>query len=124
MDKKQRRAVLVEAAITAVAVLLIALYLWRKDHADQEAIAPAPVLAVATTRAQLYMLPRRIRGGGGHIAPWQEASVGTEAEGLQLTEVHVNVGDKVRRGQVLAVFKSEMVTADLALASLDFVRVR
>jgi RND family efflux transporter MFP subunit len=45
---------------------------------------------------------------------WQEASIGTEANGLRLASVNVNVGDVVQRGQGLAVFAAETVTADLA----------
>lgn len=114
MDKKQRRIALIGAAILAVGVPTAVYFGGESDTAQEEAPA-TPVLAVVMTRAQLTMLPRRIPATG-NIAPWQEASVGTEAEGLQLTEVRVNVGDRVRRGQVLAVFKPEMVAADLAEA--------
>jgi RND family efflux transporter MFP subunit len=115
VDKKQRRIALLGAVTLAVAVLLVALYFGPSRDAAQDEVAATPVLAVVMTRAQLSTLPKRI-SATGNIAPWQEASVGTEAEGLQLTEVMVNVGDQVRRGQVLAVFKSEMVAADLAEA--------
>jgi RND family efflux transporter MFP subunit len=50
----------------------------------------------------------------GSIAAWQEASVGAEVAGLRLAEVAVNVGDRVRRGQVLATFAPETVQAELA----------
>ncbi len=50
----------------------------------------------------------------GNIAPWQEASIGTEANGLRLAEVRVNVGDVVKRGQVLATFAPDMMQADVA----------
>ena len=115
MDKKQRRIALIGAAILAVGVLPIALYFGGERDTVQEEATATPVLAVVMTRAQLTTLPRRIPATG-NIAPWQEASVGTEAEGLQLTEVRVNVGDRVHRGQVLAVFKPEMIAADLAEA--------
>jgi RND family efflux transporter MFP subunit len=39
--------------------------------------------------------------------------VGTEANGLRLAEVRVSVGDRVKRGQVLAVFAPDTVRADL-----------
>jgi RND family efflux transporter MFP subunit len=52
----------------------------------------------------------------GNIAAWQEASVGSESGGLKLQEVRANVGDVVKRDQVLAVFATESVQADLALA--------
>jgi HlyD family secretion protein len=52
----------------------------------------------------------------GTVAAWQEAIIGAEVNGLKLTEVRVNVGDVVRRGQVLAVFSGETVRADLLQA--------
>lgn len=99
--------------------LLIVLYA-RRGHQAQEADMAKPVLAVVMTQGQLSTIPRQV-SATGNITAWQEASIGTEAEGLQLTEVKVNVGDKVRRGQVLAVFKPELVAADLAeaQASMD-----
>ena len=114
MDRKQSRTALIGAAIIVVAVS-IALYFWLRSDVTPKTVAATPVLTVAMTRAQLSVLPQRI-AASGNIAPWQEASVGTETEGLQLIEVKVNVGDRVRRGQVLAVFKPEMVAAELAEA--------
>jgi len=61
-------------------------------------------------------LPLKITANGS-IAAWQEASVGTEANGLRLAEVRANVGDVVKRGQVLAVFASDTVKADAAQAN-------
>ena len=47
---------------------------------------------------------------------WQEASIGAEVGGLRLTEINVNVGDVVRKGQILATFSSVTVKADLEQA--------
>jgi HlyD family secretion protein len=57
----------------------------------------------------------------GVIAPWQEAVIGAELSGLRLSSVLVNVGDVVRKGQVLATLQSESVQADVntAKASLQ-----
>ena len=112
---KQHRIALIGAVILAIAALVMALNIGGENDSPQGEPAAAPVLSVVMTRAQVSTLPRRIPATG-NVAPWQEASVGTEAEGLQLTEVKVNVGDRVRRGQVLAVFKPGMVAADLAEA--------
>ncbi len=89
------------------------------------AIAPAmadvpqapvkPALSVAATRAQSSRLPLTV-SANGNIAAWQEAIVGAESNGLRLAEVRVNVGDVVRRGQVLASFATETPAADLAEA--------
>jgi multidrug efflux pump subunit AcrA (membrane-fusion protein) len=52
----------------------------------------------------------------GSVAAWQEASVGAEANGLRVSELHAQVGDRVTRGQLLASFAAESVQADVALA--------
>jgi len=61
------------------------------------------------------MLPIRIPATG-NVAARQETSVGTESGGLRLTDIKVDVGDTVRRGQVLAVFNVDIVEAELAEA--------
>ena len=48
----------------------------------------------------------RVLAANGNIAAWQEASIGTEVSGLRLAEVLVNVGDVVKRGQVLATLRA------------------
>jgi len=52
----------------------------------------------------------------GSLAAWQEAIVGAEANGLKITEVRVNVGDRVKKGDVLAVLQSDTLKAELAQA--------
>ncbi|MGZ8274281.1 MAG: efflux RND transporter periplasmic adaptor subunit, partial [Burkholderiaceae bacterium] len=52
----------------------------------------------------------------GNIVAWQEAIIGAELAGMRLTEVLVNVGDTVKRGQLLARIASDAVAADLAQA--------
>jgi len=78
--------------------------------------APKAALTVTVTQPLTAKLPLKITANGS-IAAWQEASVGTEANGLRLTEVRANVGDVVKRGQVLAVFASDTVKADAAQAN-------
>ncbi len=72
-------------------------------------------MTITTVRPVQASLPLRL-SANGTIAAWQEASVGSEANGLRLSEVHANVGDTVRKGQVLAVFDTESVAADVAQA--------
>lgn len=73
-----------------------------------------PALTVTVTQPQLAALPATIRANG-NIAAWQEASVGAQVGGLRIAEVRVNVGDHVKRNQVLAVFAKDTVLADLAV---------
>ena len=112
--------------LPALALVLAALYGLgvraaddsKKDAKDTKAPAAAPTkaaLTVTVTQAQTTRLPMKI-SANGNIAAWQEASVGTEANGLRLADVRANVGDVVKKGQVLAVFASDTVQADLLQA--------
>lgn len=100
------------AALAAVAVTLVQAA-DEKPAADKAAAAPKPALTVTVTTPQPATLPIRI-SANGNITAWQEASIGTEANGLRLQDVKVNVGDVVKRGQVLATFAPDTINADLA----------
>ena len=101
---------------TPIAVALTALVVTLAVHAADKpaAAAPAkPALTVTVTSPQQATVPLKI-AANGNVAAWQEASIGTEANGLRLAEVRVNVGDVVKRGQVLATFAADTVAAELA----------
>jgi RND family efflux transporter MFP subunit len=51
----------------------------------------------------------------GSITAWQEAAVAVEVGGLRLTDLRVNVGDHVQKNDVLAIFATENLEADLAV---------
>ena len=72
---------------------------------------PKPALAVVLIAPEMTTLPMQIAANGS-IAAWQEASVGTEANGLRLVDVRANVGDHVQRGQVLAEGPYAVVSQD------------
>lgn len=80
---------------------------------DKKASAPKAALTVTTAQPSQSSLPIKLAANGS-ITAWQEAIIGSEANGLRLTEVRVNVGDKVAKGQVLAVFALESVQAEVA----------
>jgi RND family efflux transporter MFP subunit len=79
---------------------------------DKKAELAKPALTVTTGRPQSATLPLRL-GANGNVAAWQEAVIGSESAGLRLAEVRVNVGDVVKKDQVLAVFAAEAVNADV-----------
>ncbi|MBC5763613.1 efflux RND transporter periplasmic adaptor subunit [Ramlibacter albus] len=86
---------------------------------DKAAKAPVkPALTVTTTVPAQVMMATKLAANGS-LAAWQEAIIGAEASGLRLTEVLVNVGDRVRQGQVLATFASETSRADLHQAQAN-----
>jgi len=106
-----------------VAVLAAAGVVWAVTRAPAKpantaANAPKPALTVTTTQPQTAQLPITL-SANGNITAWQEAVVGSESNGLRLSEVRVNVGDTVRAGQVLASFAAESVLADVAQAKAN-----
>jgi RND family efflux transporter MFP subunit len=84
----------------------------RANGGDKDAAQPKPALTVTTERPAAASLPVSL-AANGNVAPWQEAVIGSESGGLRLSDVRVNVGDIVRKGQVLAVFAAESVKADV-----------
>ncbi len=104
-------ATLLLAAGAAVTLLMHA--------ADAQAQAAVPAAAARAALTVTVTTPSRATvatavAANGNVAAWQEALVGAEANGMRLAEVRVNVGDVVRKGQVLATFDSAMASADLA----------
>ncbi len=95
---------------------LLALSVQAQDpKAGAAAPAAKPALTVTLASPQRAELPLSVAANGS-VAAWQEAVVGAEAGGLRLADVRVNVGDRVRRGQVLATFAAALPQADLAQA--------
>jgi RND family efflux transporter MFP subunit len=96
--------------------LAILLSTWLVSGCEQPpAQAPVvkPALTVAATQPQTLDWPRSLVANGD-IAAWQEAVIGSEISNFRLAEVRVNVGDQVRKGQVLARIASDTVAAELA----------
>ncbi len=110
MKTKPLLAVVATVALAAAAVISLRAHAVDKPAASA---APKPALTVTVVQPQSARLQQLVRANGS-VTAWQEASVGAEANGWRLAEVRVNVGDRVRRGQVLAAFAGEMVQADLA----------
>jgi RND family efflux transporter MFP subunit len=103
------------AAFVVLAVLAGVLATRRGADDKKAATQPRPALTVTTARPASARLPLRL-AANGNVAAWQEAVIGSESNGLRLREVRVNVGDVVKKGQVLAVFDPDVVNADLAQA--------
>ncbi len=105
-------------ALGALAVLSAFMLAGPGDSvaADDKKSGPArPALTVTTVRPQASQLPIKLTANG-NVAAWQEAIIGSESGGLRLTDVRVNVGDVVKKGQVLAIFSADSVNADVAQA--------
>lgn len=87
-------------AITAVLVLTAC----GKGGTPPAQVKPA--LTVKQIFPQVEEVPLSITAMGV-VSAWQEASIGSEVSGLKLAEVLVEVGDSVKKGQVLARLNNE-----------------
>ena len=105
------------AAVTGMALLLVGCDddAARQAKVDAKATAARPALTVALAIPQQANWPQTL-AANGNVMAWQEAIIGAELSGLRVTEVLVNVGDAVKRGQPLAKIAAESVLADLAQA--------
>ncbi|NLX15346.1 MAG: efflux RND transporter periplasmic adaptor subunit [Ramlibacter sp.] len=107
--------------IALLAVLgLAAFWYWGGRDGSPAASSPAsasarPALTVEVTQPVRGSVPLTL-GVSGNIAAWQEAVIGSQSNGLRLSELRANVGDTVRKGQVLAVFAAETVQAEVLQA--------
>ena len=105
------------SAATVLAALLVAGSLLAADARaadDKKPAAPVkPALTGTLVRPKQQALPL-VLTANGNITAWQEASIGTEANGQRLAEVRVSVGDVVRKDQVLATFSPDTIRAELA----------
>ena len=115
LNKRTRAGVGVALALlaTGAAVALAVHAADDKAAKDKPVVAAKAALTVTVTSAQRSNLSTGLTANGS-IAAWQEAIVGAESNGLRLAEVRVNVGDVVRRGQVLATFVPDLAQAELA----------
>ena len=111
-------------AMYVITALAIGLFSSQSHAADNARAAPAKAaLTVTTIQPQLANLAIKL-SANGNIAAWQEAIVGSEANGLRLLTVRANVGDVVRAGQVLASFAPESVQADVAQARANLLEAQ
>jgi HlyD family secretion protein len=117
LNRLQKNALAAAAAGALIALIGItaAVRAANDKPADPTVAASAPraSLTVTVTTPQPTRWPLVI-AANGNVAAWQEASIGAEAQGLRLTEVRVNVGDRVKRGQVLALLAADTLAADAA----------
>lgn len=107
-------------ALGIVSVGALSLYSAGSQAQNTPAAAPAPKAALSVSSASPSSGSLALKlNANGSIAAWQEASIGAEVNGLRLTEVRVNVGDVVRKGQVLATFAADSAQADLNVAQAN-----
>ena len=77
--------------------------------------APSAALAVTLTPVRSQRLERGLLASGP-ITPWEEMQLGVELSGLRVTAVHVDVGQRVARGQLLLELDHRTLDSELRQA--------
>lgn len=107
--------------LLVVVVLSVVIPAYAQSSASAKASSASatsgtkPSLTVTATQVGQSQMSTKLVANGS-VAAWQEAIIGSESNGLRIAEVLVNIGDVVSRGQVLARFANEAVSADVAQA--------
>jgi RND family efflux transporter MFP subunit len=121
----RHRPALLMIATVAIGIAGAAIYSRGGTTGASKAESPTPVAALTVTSAvvQSRDWPQAIEANGS-IAAWQEASVGTVVGGLRVSDVLVDVGDVVQRGEPLAHFDLDVVRAAQAALRADLMQAR
>src|SRR5262245_21063766 len=102
------------AGVAAVVLIAAGIFVFSsrgKDAAPaKDAVKPALSVTAVTLQPTEWA---QTLAANGNIAAWQEAIIGSEISGFRLTQVLANVGDRVKKGQVLARVDDDTVEAEL-----------
>ena len=119
-----RRGVVAGVGVIGVIVIMLVVATTAREgradakRAESDAAALRPALTVTTAKAERRALPAVIEASGA-VAAWQEASISARVAGLALISVDANVGDVIRKGQVLARFDDAELRAEVAKAEAN-----
>ena len=90
---------------------IVAIILVRESR---DVPPPASSALTVTTATLANVEVNRSITANGSIHAWQEIIVGPEVGGYRVAAVHVDVGDRVKRGQELVRLRDDLLTADLS----------
>lgn len=101
----------VGVGVAVVVAINAAIWFFNRNPVPAEVVEPKPAMTVTLEKPQSAQIGLSL-DANGNLSAWQEASVGAEVSGLRLATVNANVGDRVRKGQVLATFVTATAEAE------------
>lgn len=107
------------AGLAVAAIVLVAVLISHRTPPAAVASGPSPALTVTASVPSSAVWPVILEVSGA-VAPWQEAIISAQIGGYQLNEILVNVGDQVKKGQVLARINQALLRADEAVLLANF----
>lgn len=102
------------AAVAACLALLLSACGDKSGDTGQD--APASTLAVTLVRAQMRPIQRTVVVSGP-VAAFEEMQLGVEISGARVTALNVDVGQQVRKGQVLLELDHRSLDSELQQAN-------
>lgn len=120
-----RKRIIILVVVAVLAGAAAVFMFGKKASKAPQAEQTKPSLTVTTEVPDTRNWPQNL-SATGNVQAWQEAAIGAEVAGLRLAELYANVGDTVKKGQVLARFNNEMTALDLEQqhAAVDEARAR
>lgn len=112
--RKARIGLALAALVAAGAFFFAGSGTPKPAEAPKAAVKAA--LTVSLTAPQTLDWPQ-VLPANGNVVAWQEAVIGAEIANFRITEVRAQVGDTVKKGQVLARIASDTVASELAEAT-------
>jgi RND family efflux transporter MFP subunit len=103
--------------------LLLALQPATAADDAAKAGAPKPALSVAAVQARSETWPQTLAANGS-LAAWREVQVGTEATGQRIEQVLVDIGQRVKKGQLLAQLAAASLGAELAASKASLLEAQ
>jgi RND family efflux transporter MFP subunit len=101
--------------ILAILIGIIGAFLASRGASKSQPVASEttkPALTVTTVLPESVQWSERVTASGQVLA-WQEAIIGAEIGGVRLVELQANIGDRVKKGELLARLADEMLLADV-----------
>lgn len=118
----KQRTIVIVTALLLLALLAAGLIFVNRaasaDSADRHTKGgnASASLSVTLASAQTSNWSSSLYANGS-IAAWQESIIGTELNGVRLVELLAQVGDRVKRGQLLARFSDDLLHTEQAQQS-------
>ena len=108
-----------------IVILIISAWLMLKSTDERKTGSMETQTAVALTVSETIVTEAEwpeIVKATGPISAWQEAVIGAEISGQRLIDVIADVGDTVKKGEVLARFNTETLKAEYAELEANWIK--
>lgn len=114
-----RNKLIIGAAAIGIMIAVAAFFISQRAPKGATATGPVPVLTVTVATPKRVIWPTVLEVSGA-VAAWQEAVISAQINGYQIAEILANVGDQVKKGQVMARIDSALLRADEAVLLANF----